>query len=361
MVLTLQERVEIVFMYGENARSARATARQFNERHPGMNVSHNTVIKLVSKFSETGSVANRKGRENRVVDELAQTEVLGLLSIDPQTSIRKVAAETGLSYSSVRKVTKIHKWHPYKVKILHELHEDDFDRRIQFCEEIIALCEGNDSQLGNICFSDECTFFLNGFVNTQNCRYWAPENPHVFVEGNSQWPQKLNVWAGIFGDTIVGPLFIDGNLNGDVYHNLLQEYIHPLIVDLIENAVNDGGELQYDEPNVYFQQDGAPPHYSIINREWLNDHYPDRWIGRRGPIEWPARSPDLTPMDFFLWGHLKSVVYKTPPADLQDLRNRIVQECRAIPRETFQKVRLEFQNRLFYCMERNGEHFEHLL
>lgn len=91
--------------------------------------------------------------------------------------------------------------------------------------------------------SYECSFFFNGFVNKNNCRYWAPEDTHVFFEGNSQWPEKLNVLTGTFGDTIVGPLFIEGNLNGAMYHDLLQEYTHPLITDLIENSVNEDGEL----------------------------------------------------------------------------------------------------------------------
>ena len=39
-------------------------------------------------------------------------------------------------------------------------------------------------------------------------------------------------------------------------------------------------------------------------------------------VEWPPRSPDSTPCDFFLWGHLKNEVYKTPPTDLQELRDR---------------------------------------
>lgn len=52
---------------------------------------------------------------------------------------------------------------------------------------------------------------------------------NIFVDGNSQWPQKLNYWAGIFGDMFVEPSFIEGNLNGDAYHNLLEEYINPLL------------------------------------------------------------------------------------------------------------------------------------
>jgi hypothetical protein len=35
-----------------------------------------------------------------------------------------------------------------------------------------------------------------------------------------------------------------------------------------------------------------------------------RWIGRGGPIAWPPRSPDLTPLDIFLWGYVKNTVYQ---------------------------------------------------
>ncbi|EZA60089.1 hypothetical protein X777_13914, partial [Ooceraea biroi] len=43
-------------------------------------------------------------------------------------------------------------------------------------------------------------------------------------------------------------------------------------------------------------------------RNILNESFPDRWTGRGGRISWPARSPDLTPLDFFLWRHLKHEV-----------------------------------------------------
>ncbi|KAJ4439598.1 hypothetical protein ANN_07726 [Periplaneta americana] len=52
--------------------------------------------------------------------------------------------------------------------------------------------------------------------------------------------------------------------------------------------------------------------------------FPDRWIGRGGPIACPPRSPNLNPLDFYLWGHLKSLVYSSPVPDLESLRNRIV-------------------------------------
>jgi len=66
--------------------------------------------------------------------------------------------------------------------------------------------------------------------------------------------------------------------------------------------------------------------------------FQDRWIGRRGHIEWPPRSPDLTSLDFFLWGYLKSKVYVTKPQDLDDLRGRITREIELIPPETYRNA-----------------------
>jgi hypothetical protein len=54
--------------------------------------------------------------------------------------------------------------------------------------------------------------------------------------------------------------------------------------------------------NIWFQQGRALPHYAVDVRTYLQNHLPNRWIGTRGPMEWPARFPDLTPLDYFLWG-----------------------------------------------------------
>ena len=81
--------------------------------------------------------------------------------------------------------------------------------------------------------------------------------------------------------------FLDETMTGDKYLKILKNQILPQLQQL---------------PNLhdfYFQQDGAPPHYSKGVREYLDETFPLTWIGQRGPIDWPKRSPDLTPMDFF--------------------------------------------------------------
>ena len=87
-----------------------------------------------------------------------------------------------------------------------------------------------------------------------------------------------------------------------------------------------------------FMHDGAPPHFSRVARQFLNRHFANKWIGRGGPIAWPARSLDLNPLDFHLWGHLKSIVYATSIQHAEILRNRIEQGFRQI-RETPETIK----------------------
>ncbi|KYN29267.1 hypothetical protein ALC57_01390, partial [Trachymyrmex cornetzi] len=86
-------------------------------------------------------------------------------------------------------------------------------------------------------------------------------------------------------------------------------------------------------------------------------------IGRAGTQPWPLRSPDLNPLDYFLWGHLKSLVYTTPIENENDLRNRIVASCEAI-RNTpgiFERVRQSLRRRLDGCIMAQGGHFQQFI
>ena len=74
-------------------------------------------------------------------------------------------------------------------------------------------------------------------------------------------------------------------------------------------------------------------------RDWLQEAFNGRVISRTFQNLWPPYSPDLSPCDFFLWGYLKSVVYKDPvPATLEDLKKNIRREVRWIKPETLRKV-----------------------
>jgi len=74
---------------------------------------------------------------------------------------------------------------------------------------------------------------------------------------------------------------------------------------------------------MYFQHDGAPPHYTRHVREYLNEPFSNRWLGRGGPLAWPPRSSDLTPLDYYLWGHMKTLVYEIKVESRAALPDRI--------------------------------------
>ena len=78
-------------------------------------------------------------------------------------------------------------------------------------------------------------------------------------------------------------------------------------------------------------------------------------------LQWPPRSPDLTPCDFFLWGFVKDTVYVPPlPANLQDLRNRITAAVALVDRDMLTRVWNEMDHRINVCCITKGGHIEHL-
>jgi hypothetical protein len=74
-------------------------------------------------------------------------------------------------------------------------------------------------------------------------------------------------------------------------------------------------------------------------RAYLDGTFPGRWIGRDSPMPWPPRSPDITPLDFFLWGYVKSNVFRTPVNGLDDLKTRIRNAISAIPADVLRATK----------------------
>jgi hypothetical protein len=110
--------------------------------------------------------------------------------------------------------------------------------------------------------------------------------------------------------------------------------------------------------SLIFQQDGAPPQFDVIVRTALDERFPGRWIGRGGPINWPPRSPDLTPMDLFFWGYIKDIVYSERVGSLPDLRRRISAAIAAVHVDVLSRVFDEAEFRFDVCRTVNGAHIE---
>ena len=119
--------------------------------------------------------------------------------------------------------------------------------------------------------------------------------------------------------------------------------------------------LHLSETTTFFHQAGAAAHYSHHVRIYLDSKSPENWISRRGVVEWPARSPDLTPYDFFLWGNLKEKLINTPDDSIEYLTSRIGPKCKRVRPTVSRKVRDNAKLRLNVLENYGCGHFENLI
>lgn len=137
-------------------------------------------------------------------------------------------------------------------------------------------------------YLDEALFYIEGGINKHNSTCWSRFNPHWAIKKSLNSP-KVIVWAAVGATAIIEPLSFEGNVDADQYLTLEEEY-YPSFC-----AFRNVSE-------ILFTQDGALPHWALRVREWLDDNFSNRWIGRGGPrdsnISSPPRTSDLTPIDF---------------------------------------------------------------
>lgn len=142
-----------------------------------------------------------------------------------------------------------------------------------------------------------------------------------------------------------------GTLTGARYVQLLA----PVLENLLENL-----PLNYYR-RIHFQHDGASPHNFHDSATMLGRLFDNRWIGTNAHIPWPPRSPDLTPLDFFLWGYVKDKAYKQQYQSVVELENKIRDIINNIPARSILKVTGSVIRRAQKCIDQQGHTFEHLL
>ena len=89
-----------------------------------------------------------------------------------------------------------------------------------------------------------------------------------------------------------------------------------------------------------------------------NSKYKDEVISRRAETQWPAHSPDLSPLDYWFWSVMQSAVYKMKPKDLQELQNVVNNAASQIDEEEIRRSIANFSIRAQKCHQNKGGHFE---
>lgn len=222
-------------------------------------------------------------------------------------SLRSAAQRLNLSATTVWRVARRQlKWFPYKPHITVQLTDRHKSDRVKFSK---WLLEQPEDFVDRVIWTDEKWFSLHQSPNKQNERYWAPYNPHVLVDCRIQGDKKVMCWAAIVGGKVMLHWFDrESSVNGEAYLNVLKEVLWPAI------------RRSATARQFWFQQDGATIHTTQAARTWLSSKFGRRVISRLTDRPWPARSPDLTPVDFWFWSVALAELRRVPPRTLEELK-----------------------------------------
>lgn len=343
--------VDMTMILGECQNNYRAAARLYAERFPLRRFPNHTTIRRLTERARGGHLSRQRRHREYDENDPHVVTVLAAIHLDPHTSSRIIEREIGIPRTTALRILKKLKYHAYHIILVQELRPNHLQMRIEFCRWALRMTENNPDFFRYVMFSDEATFNSQGQLNRHNCHYWSEVNPHWHRTVDHQHRWSIMVWCGIINGYLIGPYVFEENVDRFTYLELLRERLPELLenVDLVTRQ------------RMWLQQDGAAPHFARIVRDFLNNNYKDRWIGRGGPVNWPPCSPDMTPPDFYLWGFLKDAVFKQRPTTREDMIGRIRRACAVIPRDTLLRAVQHFQRRVNLCLEVDGGNFEHLL
>lgn len=305
------------------------------------------VTRTIKRFLETGSLQDRvrSGRPRSVRTSAMVKAVRERVRRNPQRSQRKLAGQLGISRRSVQRVLKNDlRLRPYKRCKRQALTAAAMEKRLVRCRQLLQR-HGDDA----ILFSDEKIFNVQEKLNIQNNRVYSlhiEDIPlHLRICQRRQNPASVMVWGGIseFGKTPLIFLESGARLNAQMY-----------ISEILEVAVKNCGESIFSGRPWVFQQDGAPCHTAKVTQDWCQANLP----GFIPKDLWPPYSPDLNPMDYFVWSYLEARVNSHEHTNVEALRCCVMKEWIDLPLDLCRAAVGSWRKRLGLCMKAKGGYFE---
>ena len=195
-------------------------------------------------------------------------------------------------------------------------------------------------------------FYVHRIFNSHNSHVWPVANPHAASVHHHQRRFAVKVRAGIMNDFLIGPYLLPQLLSAQIYCVFLEKKL-PEMMEKILLALRR---------NMWLQHDRAVVHFARQVWEHLITTYNNHWIGQGGPVAWPPRSPDLTPIHFFLCDHIKALIIMSPVDSKEDFIAHIVKAAATIRKKPgIFESHQSLQCRHWLRIEIGGRTFEHLL
>lgn len=204
-------------IFGEaNCSSARAE-RLYAERYPNrMHPDRKTFERLDHRIRNSDCLMPKPlvdvGRNRRVRTVELEETILEMVEEDPTISTRVIGRALNVSNKTVHRVLKSELLYPFHRTPVQELNIRDHRARENFCRWLLHNNEADENFLANIMWTDESLFTRTGIFNCHNEHYYEVINPRVTRTRSFQHRWKLNFWAGILGDRVIGPTLLPDTL-----------------------------------------------------------------------------------------------------------------------------------------------------
>ena len=282
-----------------------------------------------------------KDAHKPVRDATFVDDVRGTIENDPRKSMRAIAREKGVSDGTVRRVVRDDlNLKSYALRRAQFLSKEQVEKRFVRASALLNDMKHDTSGYLRF-FSDEKIFTQQQKVNRRNDRYLTDDAEEVPVVMSVKFPANVMVLGVVSseGDVMPPHIFEKGiRVNSEVYIDVLKKVVKPWM-----DRVAGG------RPYV-FQQDSAPSHASKMTQAWLLENIHHHW----SPDLWPPNSPDLNPLDYFVWGVLESKINSVHHPDLDSLKASIGQQFALLDNQAVSRACKAFRTRVDKVVASNG-------
>jgi len=312
-----------------------------------------TVYGIMAKYNaseKSGEGSANPARKTHLRERVSRTAAVvekaqALISEDPGQSLRKLASALGVSERTMRRIAEEDlRYKSYTIKVRQMLSEAARTQRIARCNLLLSSLK-NEAAGRVRFFSDEKIFTVDAKVNRRNDRWLAHDPEDVPIVARTKFPASVHVLGVVSseGDVMPPHFFEKGQtVTKEVYLRVLTNVVKPWMVTVVSGR-------QY-----VFQQDGAPAHTSHLVQNWLSDNVDMFWSKEF----WPPNSPDLNPLDYYVWSVVERVTNKTRHPNVASLRTAIEAAFTNMDSAVLKRACGRFRTRMEAVIAAKGDYIE---
>lgn len=300
-----------------------------------------TINKWLKRFQENEESLNDKPRAGRPINYETNDAILGILQEQPFASARYIAHMLKINKSTVtyKLINQLHyqklncKWVP------HELSPENKKKRVQMSQGILEILEKSPNNFINVLSGDEIWIFWENY----NLSQWLPQGskrPIVPKQTINSKKTMFSIFFSLRGFIVVKNLPNDEKFNSTfMIETILPEIDNKMKIYRPKSAAK----------GIFIHMDNAPCHNSKATIEEITKYGMIR-------LPHPPYSPDISPCDFWLFGHLKEYLKGHTFSNEKELFDEVHNFLNSIEKDEIKKVYNEWIQRLHTVIENKGEY-----